>query len=126
MPVDDPQNFTAQLQSQRIKLKELSCEEDVDAIEDYIKNRKNVTDSTLINHASCLRILSEHAEKPLLDYSGVKLDRLITEVSKEKNWSDEPCGYSLGRERRPTTTQPLIRTPPLRPSPDRWSPASAW
>jgi len=88
MPIDDPQNFKAQLRAQRKKVKELDCDDDIDAVEDYIKRVKNKQTSTLINHISCLRILSEHAEKPLLDHNGIEMDELIIDISNERGWSD--------------------------------------
>ncbi|WP_259519487.1 site-specific integrase [Halanaeroarchaeum sp. HSR-CO] len=88
MPLDDPQNFRAQLRSQRKEVKKLDSESDIDAIEDYINRDKNKETSTIINHVSCLRILSQNAEKPLLEHNGVELDELIINVSKKRGWSD--------------------------------------
>lgn len=88
MAIDDPQNFSGQLRSQRKKVKELECDADTESIEDYIKRVKNKTESTVINHVSCLRILSKYAEKPLLDHSGIEMDELIIDISDDRGWSD--------------------------------------
>lgn len=88
MSVDDPQNFRGQLRSQRKKLRQLECQEDIESLRQYIKRVKNVEKSTIINHVSCLRILSDYADKPLLDHTGVEMDELIIDVANERGWTD--------------------------------------
>jgi len=88
MPVNDPQNFAAQLRSQRKKLRQLECQDDIKAIREYAKRVKNRKDSTIINHISCLRILSSYAEKPLLDYNGPEMDELIIDIKEERGWTE--------------------------------------